>query len=183
MAHALYQRGVVGIGANALRVLRTALLHDLGEDQGATRLQEMGYAAGTEMYDAFREWLSSYADIDDPAALDASLLPEVLSEFFGALGWGTVHTERQGTLGLTITTSDWAETGPAAGDGPACFFSTGMLASFLTALAGGSPIAVMEIECRGQGSAQCRFLTGAPETLGNVYDAVSRGEDYRAALR
>ncbi|MDH3571180.1 MAG: 4-vinyl reductase, partial [Gemmatimonadota bacterium] len=68
-------------------------------------------------------------------------------------------------------------------DGPACFFSTGMLASFLTALAGGGPIAVMEIECRGQGDAHCRFLTGSPETLGNVYDAVGRGEDYRAVLR
>ncbi len=58
-----------------------------------------------------------------------------------------------------------------------------MLASFLTALADGSPIAVMEIECRGQGDAQCRFLTGSPETLGSVYEAVSRGEDYRAVLR
>jgi len=183
MAHAPYQHGVVGIGANALRVLRTSLLNDLGENQGATRLQVMGYAAGNEVYQSFREWLPSYANIEDPADLDASLLPEVLSEFFGTLGWGTLQTERIGALGLEITTSDWAETTPTVGDGPACFFSTGMLASFLTALAGGDPIAVMEIECRGQADAHCRFLTGSPETLGNVYDAVSRGEDYRAVLQ
>ncbi len=183
MTHAVYQQGVVGIGANALRVLRASLVHDLGDDQGATRLQEMGYAAGTEVYDAFCEWLPSRTDIEDPADLDASLLPEVLSDFFRSLGWGTVQTARIGTLGLMITTSDWAETAPAAGDGPMCLFSTGMLASFLTALADGSPIAVMEIECRGQGDAQCRFLTGSPETLGSVYEAVSRGEDYRAVLR
>jgi len=183
MAPALCQHGVVGIGATAIRTLRASLVRDLGEDVGATRMQEMGYAAGGEVYQSFRAWLPSHTDLRDPAELSADALPEVLSTFFGALGWGTLAIERVGERGLAIASADWAESAPGtAAEAPACVFSTGLLASFFTSLAHGSALAAMEIECRAQGDAHCRFLIGSPATLGAVYDAASRGADYRTAL-
>ena len=70
----------------------------------------------------------------------------------------------------------------AVDGGPSCFFSTGVLASFFTAMAEGTTLAVMEVECMAQGGSQCRFLVGAPETLTAVYEAASRNEPYDAIL-
>ncbi len=183
MPSALCQHGVVGIGATAIRSLRASLISDLGEDVAATRVQEMGYAAGGEVYRSFCAWLPSHTDVRDPADLSAEALPEVLSAFFAALGWGTVAIERVGDRGLSIASPNWEEADPGARtDGPACVFSTGLLASFFTALARGSALAAMEIECRAQGDARCRFLVGSPATLTAVYDAASRGADYRTVL-
>ncbi len=183
MTSALTQHGVLGIGSNALRAMRTALTQDLGDDAGAMRLQEMGYAAGGEVYETFVDWLPSYTGVSDPGDLDAASLQEVMSAFLRELGWGSVHVERSGKKGLLITSADWAEAEPGAGvEGPSCFFSTGLMASFLTALANGNPIAVMETECRSEGNTQCRFLAGSPETLSAVYEAVTEGKDYRTAL-
>src|SRR5712671_7481323 len=52
-------------------------------DQLVTILQEAGYAAGAGLYTAF-------AAANNPADLDAELLPEALSDFFTSGGWGTV---------------------------------------------------------------------------------------------
>lgn len=183
MPSALCQHGVVGIGANAIRTLRASLVRDLGEDIGATRVQEMGYAAGDEVFRSFRAWLPLHTDLRDPADLSADALPEVLSAFFDALGWGTLAIERLGRRGLSVASADWAESAPGtSAAGPACVFSTGLLASFFTSLARGSALAAMEVECRAQGDARCRFLIGSPATLAAVYDAAGRGADYRAAL-
>jgi predicted hydrocarbon binding protein len=182
MLPSLCQHGVIGIGANALRTLRISLSEDLGADASATRMQEMGYAAGAEVYQSFRTWLPLHTDVADPARLSVDALPEVLTAFFGALGWGSVAVERVGGRGLTVTSPDWAESEAVRGEGPACYFSTGLLASFFTALAQGNPLAAMEIECRAQGDSRCRFLLGSPATLAAVYDAASEGKDYRTAL-
>ena len=163
--------------------MRATLTQDLGDDTGAMRLQELGYAAGDEVYESFLDWLPSYTGVSDPGDLDAATLQEVMSTFLEELGWGSVHVERLGKKGLTIRSADWAEAEPSAGlEGPSCFFSTGLIASFLTALANGNPIAVMETECRSEGNTECRFLAGSPETLSAVYDAVTEGKDYRTVL-
>jgi hypothetical protein len=93
-----------------------------------------------------------------------------------------VRIDRVGTRGLTVVSTDWAESPPAGEGQGSCFFSTGLLACFFTSLADGTPLAVMEMQCRGQGDAECRFLVGSPDTLTAVYDAMSRGEDYLAVL-
>jgi hypothetical protein len=129
------------------------------------------------------EWLPSYTGVSDPGDLDASRLTDVMSAFLGELGWGTVTVERVGAKGLVVSSPDWGEADPnAALEGPSCFFSTGLLASFLTAFAGRNPVAVMEIECRSEGDAACRFLAGSPDTLSAVYDAVDEGRDYGEVL-
>jgi predicted hydrocarbon binding protein len=177
------QHGVIGIGSSALRTIRNVLGQELGEDVGATRLQEAGYAAGEEIYRGFCEWLSSRSGVSDPGDLDASRLSDVLSEYFGELGWGTISVERTGAKGLTVMSENWAEADPDGNlEGPSCYFSTGLLASFFTSLATGSPLAVMEMECRSQGDARCQFLAGSPDTLSAVYEAVLEEQDYREVL-
>ena len=112
MAAELCHHGVVGIGSNALRSLRASLSQDLGIDGGVAKLQEMGYAAGEELYGSFCDWLPSRTGVATPGELDAAALSEVLSEFFAALGWGSVRTERAGTRGLSVVATDWAESLP-----------------------------------------------------------------------
>lgn len=182
MTPVLHQSGVVGIGAKALHTTRRALIDDLGE-AGEARLQEIGYAAGEEVYHSFCDWLPQYAGLSDPGELDAETLGAVLSEFFQALGWGAVSVQRVGRSGLEITSENWAEADPEAQAGyPSCYFTTGLLASFLTCLAGGNAFAIMELACRSQGDAGCTFLAGSPETLDAVYQALSEERDYRTIL-
>jgi predicted hydrocarbon binding protein len=182
MTATLCQHGVIGIGAGALHALRATLIQDLGFEEGSARLQALGYAAGTELCASFRAWLPEHTDVSDPLALDADMLGEVLSTFFESAGWGAVEVTRIGTRGLTITSQDWAEARLAGDGGPSCFFSTGVLASFFTAMAEGTTFAVMEVECMAQEGAHCCFLIGAPDTLSAVYDAASRAEPYDAIL-
>jgi hypothetical protein len=40
----------------------------------------------------------------------------------------------------------------------------------------------MEVECRSNGAARCRFLLGSPEVLGHVYQRLTTGVGYEAAL-
>jgi predicted hydrocarbon binding protein len=169
------------IGRRALTALREALTQDLGE-QAAVRLQEAGHASGAEVYECFVRWLTATAGMSDPGALDASALSRVLSDFFGAIGWGTVVVERVGTSGLALDAPNWAEADPAAGAPfPSCYFSAGLLGEFVGRLAN-CTIAVLEVECRSASHARCRFLLGAPAMLDAVYQAISEGRDYAPAL-
>ncbi len=172
---------VLGIGPQALHALRTALEQSLG-DEAAACLQEIGFAAGEGVYTCFCQWLIERANIDDPAKLDAKSLEEALSEFFQALGWGTVRLERIGDAGLAIDVAAWAEIEPgrAAGN-PSCPISAGMLSDFMGRLAG-ETVAVMEVEAAGGEDRRCRFLAGSPDTLQAVFDAMTAGADYRSAL-
>ena len=171
--------GVVGIGRKALIATRRTLLQDLGE-RGMERLQEIGCAAGEEVYDSFCQWLPNFAGVASADELDASTFEEVLSEFFTGIGWGGVAIERLGSNGLSIASSNWAEADPTEGsEYPSCYFSSGLFADFLTRMAGGNAISIMEVECRSRGDEQCRFFAGAPSTLDAVYNALAEGRDYR----
>lgn len=172
---------ILGIGRRLLHALRQVMQRDFGEQASAT-LQEAGYATGDEVYEAFRRWLVEYAGLEDPADLDAEYLNEVLGTFFTTLGWGTVTVERIGSAGLAVDSPDWAEADPSANAlAPGCHVTAGLLAGFLGHLAE-DDVAVMEIECRTRNDSRCRFLAGSPETLQAVYEALSTGKDYRAAL-
>jgi predicted hydrocarbon binding protein len=176
------QHGVVGIGSRTLHALRTGLLRDLGEEAGAARLQELGYAAGEEFHQGFLAWLPTYAEVGDPGDLDAGALGEVLSAYFAALGWGGLDVRPQGRA-LVIRSDDWAEAEPSAAAGyPCCYVTTGILASFLTRLAGDHTLGVMEIACRTQGDDHCEFLVGSPDVLSAVYEAVAAGRHHDEVL-
>lgn len=172
---------ILGIGRRMLHALRQVLERDYG-NRAAASLQEAGYAAGDQLYEEFSAWLVDYAGVEDPADLDARYLDEVLTRFFGSLGWGRVSMERIGESGLAFDSGDWGEAEPEANAlAPGCHVTAGLLAGFLGRLAG-QDVAVMEIECRTCNDSRCRFLAGAPETLQTVYDAVSAGKNYREVL-
>ncbi len=172
---------ILGVGKGVLHALRRSLARDLG-DQAAVCLQEAGYAAGEQMYSSFCTWLPKYAGVQNPVDLAASALGEVLSAFFEALGWGRLTIERAGETALAITSTNWAEAEPGGGaDLPSCYIASGLFADFLGRFSG-TPVAVMEIECRTRNEPRCRFLVGAPETMESVYQALAAGSDYESAL-
>ena len=172
---------IIGVGPSLLHAMRKALDRDLGE-QAAPCLQEAGYATGEQVYDSFRAWLHSFAGVEEPADLDSDALGEVLSAYFEALGWGRLTVERAGQLGITISSTNWAESEPDSGaELPSCYVASGLFANFIGRLAG-TPVAVMEVECRTRNEAHCRFLVGSPETMESVYEALTDGRDYESAL-
>ncbi len=169
------------LGRRSLHQLRSALERDAGQ-QAAAYLQEAGFAGGEEVFAEFSEWLLGTRGVEHPGDLDAAFLTEVLAEFFSEQGWGTLSVTRLGPAMLALDAPDWAE---AEDDGrsefPTCHLSSGLLADFVGRLAGGL-IAVMEVECRSRGEARCRFVAGAPDTLGALYDRMSQGAGYQEAV-
>ena len=143
-------------------------------DQLVTILQEVGYAAGEDLYRGF-------AAIHNPADLDAEMLGETLSEFFSSTGWGTVTMSAVGTGAFALDSTDWVEAEPGTAQSPMCFFTAGMLADFLGRLSD-ETVAVLEVECRSRGDARCRFLSATPEVLERVYDEMTAGRSYQEAL-
>jgi predicted hydrocarbon binding protein len=176
-----FDGSVLGIGSRMLHRLRHVLERDVGEQSGQL-LQEAGFAAGDELYDAFTGWLAHRTGVTDPAHLDARHLGRLLSEFFRSLGWGELVLEPLGPSSLAIDSGDWPEADPQAGAfAPSCHVTAGLLAGFLGRLAD-QDVAVLEIECRSRHDERCRFLAGSPQTLQAVYEAVNAGQDYREVL-
>jgi len=168
------------IGRAALRQLRVSLLRD-APDVAVAILQEVGFAAGGGVYEAFCAWVPGETGVTRPDELDAGRLNDVLAAFFRAIGWGSMTIAQLGNAALAVDSSDWAEAEPGSADTAMCFFTSGMLSDFLGRLSG-EPVAVMEVECRSRNDARCRFLSGSPDTLNAVYEQMSQGRSYAEAL-
>ncbi|MDE3173719.1 MAG: hypothetical protein KGN74_11655 [Gemmatimonadota bacterium] len=172
--------GMLALTRDTLATLRQALFRDLGGD-AAGYLQEAGYAGGATLFEAFTRWAADRG-YGAPEAMAASDFPRHATEFFGDLGWGSLAL---GTLHDTVATldsADWGEADPTAGmELPGCHVTTGMFVDFFGRLAG-TPMAVMEVECRSMGAPRCRFLLGSAEALHHVYDEMSRGATYEDAV-
>ncbi len=168
---------LVCLGPAALRCLRESLERTLG-DQATLLMQEVGYASGPEMFRSFKSWLSTRAGISDPGELDASFLSSMVSDFFEEKGWGAVTIEQVGASTLAVDATQWAEAGSeTTAEVPSCHLTTGLLAAFLTELAGDA-VAVMQVECLTCGDDRCRFLAGSPAALERVFDAMTQGRHY-----
>jgi predicted hydrocarbon binding protein len=168
------------LGRRVIHQLRASLERDAGI-QAATHLQEAGFAGGEELYVEFAVWLARHRKLDRPADLDVRFLGEVLSDFFADQGWGKLTATPLGAV-LALDSPDWAEAlDEPRGDFPSCHLSCGLLADFLGRFSEGL-VAVMEVECRSRGDTRCRFLAGAPETLGIIYDRMAQGTGYLEAL-
>jgi predicted hydrocarbon binding protein len=169
------------LGRRVIHQLRASLERDTGM-QAATYLQEAGFAGGEELYAEFAAWLARTRGIERPGELDMTFLGEVLSEFFAEQGWGALKATPLGSAVLALDSAEWAE---AVDSGQAefasCHLSCGLLADFFGRMADGL-VAVMEVECRSRGDARCRFLAGAPETLGTLYDRMAQGMGYAEVL-
>jgi predicted hydrocarbon binding protein len=169
------------LGRKVIHQLRASLERDAGL-QAATHLQEAGFAGGEELYGAFAVWLKAERNVDPPSDLDVQFLGEVLSDFFAEQGWGKLNVMPLGEAVLALDSEDWAEAlDQPEGQYPSCHLSCGLLADFLGRVSNGS-VAVMEVECRSRGDQKCRFLAGAPETLGVLYDRMAQGSGYVEAI-
>ena len=170
-----------GIGRRFFQQLRATLEREVGV-QTAAYLQEAGFAGGAELYGAYAAWLKETYQLADPGDLDQAFLSEVLSRFFSEMGWGPLTARPLGDAVLALDAIEWAEAGePGSSEYPSCHVSCGMLAVFFGRLSG-QVTAVMQVECPSRGDPRARFLAGAPETLGAVYDRMSQGMAYGEAL-
>jgi predicted hydrocarbon binding protein len=169
------------LGRRVIQQLRASLERDTGL-QAATHLQEAGFAGGEELYNEFAGWLAERYNVQQPSDLDVQFLGEVLGEFFDLQGWGHLEAVPLGTAVLALDSKDWAEAmDERQGDYPSCHLSCGLLADFFGRLSRGV-VAVMEVECRTRGDSRCRFLAGAPESLGTIYERMAGGSGYLEAL-
>jgi|SRR4051812_6389186 predicted hydrocarbon binding protein len=175
----LAKNALVAVTHDSLVSLRTALFRDVGPTAAAV-LQEAGYAGGGPMFGAFREWLTG-RELPSPEELPASEFASYATDFFRQTGWGSIEL---GTLEsvATIDSADWSESDPESPlEFPGCYFTAGVFADFFGRVAG-SPLAVMEVECRSMGNERCRFLLGSAETLQRVYDEMGQGVAYEQAV-
>ncbi len=176
----LAKNALVAVTHDSLVSLRTALFRDVGPTAAAV-LQEAGYAGGRPMFRAFGDWLATRG-LPAPEDLPASEFAAQATEFFRDTGWGSIELGTLETV-ATIDSNDWSESDPNAPlEFPGCYFTAGVFADFFGRVAG-SPVAVMEVECRSMGNDRCRFLLGSAETLQHVYDEMGQGVQYHDAVR
>lgn len=171
--------GLLAATRDSFLALHAALFRDVGPNAAAL-LQEAGYAGGPALFDAFGQWLASQG-LSDPESLAASEFSARATEFFSEAGWGSIELGAIETV-VTVDSIDWAEGDPTNPlDFPGCYYTAGVFADFFGRLAG-EPLAVMEVECRSMGHERCRFLIGTGETMQRVYDEMTQGASYDAAL-
>jgi bacteriochlorophyll 4-vinyl reductase len=156
-------------------------LHAHDPVAAATLLHEAGFATGELMASAWAERLSERTGLDDPGQLDVRWFGPMLTEVATEFGWGSLELSELDDEALLLDSSDWAEALADTSSHPACHFTTGALAAFLSAQAG-TPVAVIEVECRSSGAERCRFAAGSPEMLAVVWDLMTAGGDWRDAF-
>ena len=172
--------GMLALTQDALVALRNALMRDMGL-AAAGYFQEAGYAGGGALFEAFRGWLGARG-AGTPETLAMDDFQRLAGEFFEEAGWGSLTV---GSLHDAVATLDSPNWGEASADGgmeqPCCHLSAGMFADFFGRVAD-APLAVMEVECRSTGGDRCRFLLGSAEVMQAVYDGMSQGQSYDAAV-
>lgn len=171
---------MVGLTRDALLALRSVLFRDAGAT-AAAYLQEAGYAGGNALYLAFGKWSASRG-LPAPENMAAPEFEQRAAEFFGELGWGELAVSTLHDSVMALDCSNWAESDPASAmEYPGCYLTSGLLADFFGRLAG-TPLAVMEVECRSMGSPRCRFLLGSAEIMQYVYNGMTTGIPYESTL-
>jgi len=182
MAHSidLSANAMVGVTRQSLVSLCSTLLREIGPD-AAAYLQNSGYTGGASLFEAFTRWLQARGH-GTPETLPALRFATRATEFFRELGWGSLDLGAVGEAVATVDSWDWAEADPAMGlQFPGCHLTTGLFADFFGRLAG-TPLAVMEVQCRSMGAEHCRFLLASAEVMQHVYDAMGSGMTYDAAV-
>jgi predicted hydrocarbon binding protein len=176
---ALASTPLVALPRQSLAALRSALIRDLGGNF-ATYLQESGYAGGEPVFASFQAWLASRGGSAEGVGF--AEFQGLAAEFFRDTGWGTLEIGTLNDVVITLDSVDWAEADPSLNIGfPACYYSMGLLADFFGRIAG-APLACYEVECRSNGAARCRFLLGSAEVIGAIYQRISEGVGYEAAV-
>lgn len=179
----------IALPVACLAALRVALAEDVGADRAAQALRAAGGAAGNALFRTLsRPPGSDMNGADDATArewladLEVERFWDRFAAFFSSRGWGRLsfRSLHEGVGALDST--DWVEADPASSMGrPSCFFTTGMLAGLLGRVTD-EEVAVLEVQCRSQGHAHCRFLFGAPPALEAVFQELAAGRDLETTL-
>jgi hypothetical protein len=164
----------------SLHRLRRRLLA-AGPGVAAEILQDAGVASGQELHAAWCARVTARTGLMDAGRLDAGWFGPMFAEVCSHMGWGSVAVAGVADRAVLFSSRDWSEAETGGSQHPACYFTCGCLAAFLTAQAG-TALAVLEVECRSSGSEYCRFLAGSAETLASVYDLVAAGGIWREAF-
>ena len=165
-----------------LTSISRAIAADRSPRDAAVLLRQAGYDAGRSFFEYFENWAPDHTGESSVRALPAPQFWNAFRDFWDFLGWGMLE-HRQIHEGVAVLESaDWIEAEPdGVGAGTGCHLSTGLLADFLSRIAG-EDVAVMEIECRARGAERCRFLIGSPQTLTTLYQEVEQGRTFDDAL-
>ncbi|MEP6591223.1 MAG: 4-vinyl reductase [Gemmatimonadota bacterium] len=168
------------IAPESLHRLRQRL-QAAGSSAAADILQDAGFATGEALNDLWRNQIAAHTGLDDAGRLDVRWFGPLLDEVCVELGWGSLCVTPVGDRAVLLEGGEWAEAEPGTTEHPACHFSCGLFAAFLTAQAG-APMSVLEVECRSSGNNACRFLAGSTATLATVYDVLAAGRPWREAF-
>lgn len=144
-------------------------------------MHEAGFATGEALAEAWQQRIAERTGLAEPGALDVRWFGPLLAEVATEFGWGSLALSELGEEALVLASPDWAEALPDTSQHPACHFTAGALAAFLSAQAG-TAIAVLEVECRSSGAEQCRFVGGSPGMLAAAWDLMAAGGDWREAF-
>lgn len=167
----------LAIPGSILRVLRRSLQSEVGPLPTIHALQAAGYRAGEEIFPDLTEAARPRRLPDVPEGEFWS----VLQAFFLRRGWGRlVHRSPHPAVGI-LATGDWIEADDGQGDRPTCAFTSGLLSSLLTEVAG-APIAVLELRCRSRGDGECRFAFGSEAVIHDLYGLLLEGSALDEAL-
>ncbi len=165
------------IAPESLRRLRRKLeAHDPA--LAASLLHDAGFATGEALVRAWPERIRERTGLDDADRLDQRWFGPLLAEAAREFGWGDPTISALGDDAMLLEAEDWSESGTDSSAQPACHFTAGALAAFLSGLAG-APIAVLEVECRSMGKSRCAFLAGSPATMSATWDLMVAGGDWR----
>ncbi|HEU4629101.1 MAG TPA: hypothetical protein VFS08_05125 [Gemmatimonadaceae bacterium] len=171
---------LLGVAPASLHALHAALAAQLGA-AAATPLQEAGYATGTALAGAMRDWLRARGE-GDPSALPLGAFGSRAAAFFREHGWGSVAIDTSNGVATMVETRDWADWQPReGGEPPTAHFTTGLLAGFFGTLAD-APLAVLEVEPPATEPGRCRFLVGSEAVVGHVFERLQEGDDAEVAL-
>lgn len=166
----------VSIPAQTLSQLRRSVREEAGPLAAVQALHGAGYATGDHLFESFSEHLHGPA-----AETGADALWSALSEFFSARGWGTLtHEAIHPAIGV-LRAREWQEADPDSESQPSCAFSTGLLSSLLSRVAGG-PVAVLEVGCASRGDTDCMFAFGSEPAVQHVYARLLEGVDLEEAV-
>lgn len=163
----------VRLSVDGLAALRGAVQAACDGDAAARSLQRAGVALGRAIY-------ADMARAGNPAELAPREFWDRALDALRERGWGD-YVHRSVHVGAgELATSNGAEVSER-GNRPDCFLSAGLIAGLLAGVDAG-PVAVLEVECRSQGDAECRFLFGGREAIAAVHSALLRGESFAAAM-
>ncbi|UCG75937.1 MAG: hypothetical protein JSV95_00995 [Gemmatimonadota bacterium] len=147
-------------------------------EAGIAALRETGRGLGLSIYDE----LVPDRSVEE---LDPEEFWAAVGQKFIELGLGPVRYEQvdEGLAAVCLVAFPEAG-GETIGErrSPGCHFGTGLLGGLLSRAADQS-IAVLEIECRADGSHGCWFLLGSQSRLEGIHEQLLAGEPIENAIK